>query len=140
MPHTSTSFQTAVDPASPYTLAAYVRRVLTGSALIVVLPSSLVSVGEIVEVVNTSSVAINVTFRRAGSDTINGATADVVCSVAANSSCGAARRAAADWRSVQPSTASLSAIMPSPDSGTDQDGGVGTLIAVPRGGATPTLA
>lgn len=90
-----------IDPASPYTVAAGVREIVTGSALTVNLPSSGVVVGESVRVTNSAAAAIVVTFARSASDTID-ATTSVAVTLAAHAKCAAVRRASADWRSVQP--------------------------------------
>ena len=93
-----------VDPASPYILAAGVRRVLTGASLTIQLPATSVNPGDLVNVVSTAVSPIIVTFSISGADTIDGGVANVAVVVPARGSCGAARRAAADWRSVQPVT------------------------------------
>lgn len=95
------SSDAVVEPASPYAVAAGVRRILLAASTTIQLPSSNINVGEQIEIVNTSASSITVTLDPQDADNLDGAAANVNITVAAHSACGALRRAAADWRSVQ---------------------------------------
>lgn len=86
------------NPASPYAVAAGVRRITTNASLTVQLPTTAVTVGEIVSVTNNSAVAITVTFTAASID----GTTSVAISVPARGAAGAQLVSAAVWGSVQP--------------------------------------
>lgn len=94
----------AIDPASPYTVAAGVNTITLGSSKTVALPAlSTYADGQVLRVINSTSSAITVTLDPDGTETIDGggAGASAAYTVAARGSVGAVRLSATAWGSVQ---------------------------------------
>lgn len=101
----------ADNPASPYSVAARVRRITTTASLTVVLPTTALAVGEIVTVTNNSATSITVTFEAAN---IDGGTS-VAISVPARGAAGAQVISAGPvWGSVQPGATVVTTSQPPP--------------------------
>lgn len=88
-------------PASPYTVAAGVRRITVVAATTIILPASGIVAGEQIEVANNAATSSVVTFQRSGSDTIDGGTSNVAVTVSARSSVVAQLVSAGAYTTVQ---------------------------------------